>query len=274
MKELLQSFFKTSEERIKNPFIGAFITSWIAFNWKPIIFLLFSTKSIEDKIIFIEANYSQVLYILILPLIAALFYLLILPYLNLLFDEILKFSIVKKNAALISRKKQIIQDETELAIEEIKLEEAKTEYRERNTHNELVENLQSQNKELDLLLKEEKEKATKMNSMFIEETRALENSLNSELEKQRKKVNEIREENFKLKDELLNKEEKIKIFSDEPENGNGKTKLIFENGLTLTELKNGEDVYYVDEKSKELYSQHDVNILLVNEKVDRITEFT
>ena len=56
MKEFLQTIFKTSEERIKNPIIGSFFTSWLIFNWKPILFFIFTNKTVEEKIIYIENN--------------------------------------------------------------------------------------------------------------------------------------------------------------------------------------------------------------------------
>ncbi len=53
MKEFLQSIFKTTEERVKNPFIGAFMASWVVFNWKPLAFFIFAGKKIEEKINYI-----------------------------------------------------------------------------------------------------------------------------------------------------------------------------------------------------------------------------
>lgn len=44
MKDIFLSVFKTSEERLKNPFIGTFILSFIAFNWKAIFVLFVSEK--------------------------------------------------------------------------------------------------------------------------------------------------------------------------------------------------------------------------------------
>ncbi|WP_392346253.1 hypothetical protein [uncultured Polaribacter sp.] len=54
MKELIKSFFESSNERIKNPLIGTFAISWILINWKPVIILLFSKQTIQNKIKEIE----------------------------------------------------------------------------------------------------------------------------------------------------------------------------------------------------------------------------
>ncbi len=82
MKKLLETLFSTANNRIRNPFIGSFIFSWIVFNWKPISYFLFSDEKTRIKILFIEETYENVWNAVMLPLIFSLFYVLILPYLN------------------------------------------------------------------------------------------------------------------------------------------------------------------------------------------------
>ena len=96
MKEFIQSLFETSNERIKNPFIGSYITAFIVYNWRPLFLLIFSEANIEDKIVVINHEYCAKEAIL-WPLAIALFYILILPYINLLFDYVLSFSNTKKD---------------------------------------------------------------------------------------------------------------------------------------------------------------------------------
>ncbi|MCI9500204.1 MAG: hypothetical protein HFE69_21480 [Enterobacter hormaechei subsp. steigerwaltii] len=57
IKEIYLSVKKTSTDRIKSPFYGVFILTWIAFNWQPIAIFLFSKLTIEDRIGFINAIY-------------------------------------------------------------------------------------------------------------------------------------------------------------------------------------------------------------------------
>lgn len=45
--EVYESLKSNIIDRIKNPFYGAFIFSWLVFNWKPVLLLLFSKKSID-----------------------------------------------------------------------------------------------------------------------------------------------------------------------------------------------------------------------------------
>lgn len=109
IKELFQSIFDSSNERIKNPFIGSYITAFILYNWRPIFLLIFSNATIEDKIVVINHEYCCKEAIL-WPLAIAFFYILILPYLNLIFDSILSYSNSKKNlrikASVISKLEQ------------------------------------------------------------------------------------------------------------------------------------------------------------------------
>jgi hypothetical protein len=117
MKEFLQSILESSNERIKNPFIGSYITSFLVYNWRPIFLLLFSDAMIEDKIVVINNVYCPKA-ALLWPLAIALFYVLLLPYINLLFDYILSFSNAKKD----KKKKFIILNNLKHKKEEAKLE--------------------------------------------------------------------------------------------------------------------------------------------------------
>lgn len=57
IKEIYLSVKKTSTDRIKSPFYGVFILTWVAFNWQPIAIVLFSKLTMEDRIGFINAIY-------------------------------------------------------------------------------------------------------------------------------------------------------------------------------------------------------------------------
>lgn len=57
IKEIYLSVKKTSTDRIKSPFYGVFILTWIAFNWQPIAIVLFSKLTMENRIGFINAIY-------------------------------------------------------------------------------------------------------------------------------------------------------------------------------------------------------------------------
>lgn len=154
MKEFFQTILKSTEDRIRNPFVGTFITSWIIFNWKPIIFIIFSDKDIEEKINFIVKNYSDIWCYLWLPLFSAIFYIAILPYISFGFEYLTKFSHGLRNKVNLEARSAALELQIGVAQNEIKLEEEKTTFRERNSHNLMVESLQEQNTSLSQALEE------------------------------------------------------------------------------------------------------------------------
>lgn len=95
MKEILESFSESSRERIKNPIIGSFLTAFLIYNWKAIVFLIFSKAAIEDRIIVIKYEYSAYDSILF-PVLISFGYLLILPYLSSFLDKILYNILTKR----------------------------------------------------------------------------------------------------------------------------------------------------------------------------------
>ncbi len=82
-KELLAASKANALERIKNPVIGAYAFSWVAFNWKSILIAIFSEKNIEDKIGWITQHSDMktslaypagmtVIILIVLPILSAI----------------------------------------------------------------------------------------------------------------------------------------------------------------------------------------------------------
>jgi hypothetical protein len=156
MKGIINAILDTSKDRLKNPFIGAFIFSWIAINWRPIATFLFSKHSIEIRIEKIQLNYSSLWETLLLPLIIAGIYIVVLPYLMLIFDLISNIALKKRKENLFEHRFYDIEGRKKLAIGESELEDIKANYREKadlnkkvqqlsnniEKKNELIENLQ------------------------------------------------------------------------------------------------------------------------------------
>lgn len=87
MRELLINLFGAVQERVKNRLVGAYVISFIVYNWWPISIFLFSDKIIEDKVTFINSIYNKPR-AFVWPLIISSLYIVLLPYLNALFDLI------------------------------------------------------------------------------------------------------------------------------------------------------------------------------------------
>ncbi|AVF46938.1 hypothetical protein CMT89_09975 [Elizabethkingia anophelis] len=144
MKEIFLSVFKSSEERLKNPFIGTFILSFLILNWKPLAILFFSTLVIEQKINYIMKNYNSIWNIFIYPCIISIFYIGILPYLMLLFDKGTFWALKNRNKNLYNIKKIDIEGKTEIAQAEIELENLKSNYKEKADLNRKILELNSE----------------------------------------------------------------------------------------------------------------------------------
>jgi len=81
---VFSSLKETSEQRISNPIYGAFILSWVAFNWKAIAIFLFSERGIYLKIDDI-ATVTDINSLLINPAKMALAALIVVPAINALY---------------------------------------------------------------------------------------------------------------------------------------------------------------------------------------------
>lgn len=83
--ELLKELNDSTKDRIKNPIVGAFICSFIAYNWRPIFILLFSDLPVEDRIEFVNYVYCNK-WGLIVPIIFGIAYTLVVPLIMILMD--------------------------------------------------------------------------------------------------------------------------------------------------------------------------------------------
>lgn len=144
MKNFILTLFETARDRIKNPFISAFIFSWIAFNWKPIFYLFKSDSKIENTINYIDNNFLEITNQLWLPIAFAIFYVLIIPYLMLLFDWLSKRAIIERKRNIKGLQIFDLKSKQELAEQESILENIKANYKEKADLNKKIKELQNQ----------------------------------------------------------------------------------------------------------------------------------
>ncbi|WP_060873834.1 hypothetical protein [Myroides odoratus] len=171
MKDFLGSIFKTTEERLKNPFVGSFIISFIAFNWKPILIVIFSNIPIEDRVSYVSNNYSDVAYLLVLPLLLSLFYVLFLPKIMCWIDENTFESFKKRNEHLYHSKTVDIEGQITIADKEIELEDKRANYKEKSDLNNQIKQLKN---EIDIYKADIDDLTNKLNDSTIKN-----NDLNS-----------------------------------------------------------------------------------------------
>uniref|UniRef100_F4C457 Uncharacterized protein n=1 Tax=Sphingobacterium sp. (strain 21) TaxID=743722 RepID=F4C457_SPHS2 len=149
MKDLLDIFLSTYRERIKHPVIGPFLLSMVVFNWKAIVILVFSSNSIEDRIVFIENYYLYFWTALLFSVIVTVIYVLGVPYLTLGLDYLLTRGRENARKRRLKQKENDLDDQQEIETKKIRLEKTKAELLNAENVNATVQSLQLQVKERD-----------------------------------------------------------------------------------------------------------------------------
>ncbi|HGY1203260.1 TPA: hypothetical protein ACNUZK_002685 [Citrobacter braakii] len=81
VRDIYSSFRQTSLERVKSPFLGAFVFSWIGFNWPMLAVLFFSKKDVEVRLNYINGNFDIGSYLLG-PICTTILISIFLPQIN------------------------------------------------------------------------------------------------------------------------------------------------------------------------------------------------
>ncbi|EOC0572791.1 hypothetical protein [Cronobacter sakazakii] len=87
IRDILASFRQASLERVRSPFLGAFVFSWLGFNWPVLAILFFSKREIEKRLVYIGDNFGIESFI-IGPLCTSALIALLLPQINKLVTKI------------------------------------------------------------------------------------------------------------------------------------------------------------------------------------------
>lgn len=146
MSELIAFFremFEASKERFKNPISRNFIISFLLFNWKAILVLLFSKDCIEDRISFIYNNYTNQ-WCIIIPLLFAIAYTILIDFVMWLFDEILLQSKKGRKNVANNYKLHALKKETSIVKAQLDLEDVKSRNEEMSNLNIQVQNLKEE----------------------------------------------------------------------------------------------------------------------------------
>lgn len=127
--EFKKSINNILNERISSPLFGAFLFSWIVWNWKIIYLTLFiaDSKIVGNKIEYILLNYSNNNHQIWYPIYSTFFLLLIYPFISTgAFWVSIKFSKWRSNIKNSEEKKQLLSIEQSLELrEEIRNQEEK-----------------------------------------------------------------------------------------------------------------------------------------------------
>jgi hypothetical protein len=243
IKEISNSLKAALYERVTAPILGAYTLTWLIYNWKGLLPLIFSQKDIENRVQSFEsylysggwqASPNNLLFngwfrldFFIIPLIFTVVVTVLSPYLqSLLFNwkESLKASSLKKKEGLDSELRLTLEQSIELK-KMLKL------------RHEIYQEDKDQEK---AIYENEKEKLNRT----IKEIKAQKSSIEDILSTHQDNFNEIRENNNILQKELSESGSEIAILIEERQRAN-KTLLKakddlskFKQGIVIsTELK-------------------------------------
>ncbi|MFY0628691.1 MAG: hypothetical protein JXR07_20530 [Reichenbachiella sp.] len=168
MTDFLQSILETFKERLKSPFIGSFIISFLGFNWRPILYVFYSSDDMSKKLQCYTDFLMPQNYWFLYPFIFSTLYTLTSHWFFLVFEFLTKFVV---GLRLDQQTTRVIDDNVR------KLKQVSSEKE--------LEKAKSENKELaelnSLLAKQKEEILTLKNSLdeAYEQTELIKN-LNKE----------------------------------------------------------------------------------------------
>ena len=264
IRDLFSAFKHTSLERVKSPFLGAFVFSWIGFNWPMLSVLFFSKKDIETRLEFINNNYDIGNYLLG-PICTTALISILLPQINKIVTKIqdrpntetvelnlaskIKIAELQQNIAEIEARKKLAEKKEEKYIDE-SIYRIKSDYEKSLSDlSELkssIEKLRESNTELQGYLAKTEVKL----SSEQESKNALQSHLATEKENNKAlnvKSSKIHEENKTLKNQI------IKMKSDEEDLNSTISELLFKKSELLKELQS------IEKRHREIFSLNEVN---------------
>jgi hypothetical protein len=164
LADLIKDLIDTSKERLKTPISGAFIFSFIIYNWRPIVELMFSKAAIEDRIYIINLLYCNV-WAIIIPICMAFLYTIGVPMLMVKIDKLLIETKKLSVNNIYESKNHNISKKITFAKEELKLKDAESGNKEKQDYIDQIEQLKSLNDEM---LKTHKNTVEKLKSKLSE----------------------------------------------------------------------------------------------------------
>ncbi|CCF09261.1 coiled-coil domain-containing protein [Pantoea ananatis] len=118
-KDIFSAFRQNSLERIKSPFLGAFVFSWFGFNWQMLSILFFSKQNILGRLDYINSHFNVGDYILA-PVSTTILICLFLPYANKYVTKFQKGTNHETNMLILQSKIDIASKQLEIADYEAK----------------------------------------------------------------------------------------------------------------------------------------------------------
>lgn len=206
IRDIFASFRQTSLERVRSPFLGAFVFSWIAFNWQMLAILFFSKNNIEERLKYINGNFDVGSYLLA-PLCISALIVFLLPQINKAITKIQD----KPNSETIelTLSSKIRVAELQQSIAEIEARKKLADKKEERYIEESISSIKSENNRLqDQVLTLETE--VKELQIKLSDSKAEENNLKAQLRTEKDLLEQSENARKKLSDLNLNLNATIK----------------------------------------------------------------
>jgi hypothetical protein len=222
--DLIKDLIDTSKERLKTPISGAFFWSFLIYNWRPIVELMFSKVSIEDRIYIINQEYCNK-WAIIIPIVIALVYTMFIPKVTLLIDELLLETKKKRVNNIYLYDNEKMSTKIKIAEKEFRLATARSGKKEiddlldqidilKKTNDQLITNNKNTSNQLTIAFKENNDLKTSIaNEKWLEN-----NSSTSSIVKQAYNIIDTLSDDDKLKFKDLVVENDELIFKSLPQN--------------------------------------------------------
>ncbi|EKK3987989.1 hypothetical protein PNF55_001312 [Cronobacter sakazakii] len=223
IRDILVSFRQASLERVRSPFLGAFVFSWLGFNWPMLAILFFSKREIEKRLVYIGDNFGIESFI-IGPLCTSALIALLLPQINKLVTRIQD----KPNT-----------DTVEMSLEsKIKIGKKQQEIAEIEARKKLAEKKEERNIEEGIQqIKKEHEKALRDINLARQQYKDISSKLTDAaktIAESQSQLSVEKEARAKTEKELISVNERVKVATEKlisANNDNNKAKVEME-GLT------------------------------------------
>lgn len=207
MHEFFKSLFNSSRERVKNPLIGSFVLSWLVFNWDSVLTLIYSKKSIEERIKGVRPTEGICELGFWIPLGMSLIYVFLIPYIMHFVDTLTLDSFNRRKKLAYEKRMTELELSQEVVKQEVELEKLRVEFKDVTQLNKENESLK---KELTILEQEAKNSKEGFTDLANENSR-LSSELKRAIEVSEKGKSSSDEEKPKSKKETLRAEKRLKL---------------------------------------------------------------
>lgn len=243
-KDIIHAFRQSSVERVKNPYIGAFVFSWLGFNWQTFSIIIFSKKDVMDRVEYIKTNYDVSDFILA-PALTACVICVLLPLANQLFTAIQKKPIGETTKMNLDAKIEIA--EKQLQIASIEAQKKLAHKKEERNIDENIESVKIALEKANVENARYNDEMIKLSS-WLEKEKETVSTATKTLDSLKNVIDELNKQNNELAERLKLKEQSFE-------------ELEAENSLYEAELKRLNSVSSSNLWSFEQFSLNEANLL-------------